>query len=84
MSVSDIIALSSLGFVIVAAILGVWWRLHLRISDVKDDLHEFKLEAAKTYATAATIKEVEERVVSAITRLGDRLDRAFERKRSDD
>jgi hypothetical protein len=36
---------------------------------------DFKLEVARNYATNAAIKEVEDRIVQAIDRLGDRLDK---------
>lgn len=39
------------------------------------ELADFKLEVAKNYATNSAIREVEERIVVAIDRLGDRLDK---------
>lgn len=44
------------------------------------ELADFKLEVAKNYATNAAIKEVEERIVVAIDRLGDRLDKIIDRQ----
>lgn len=44
------------------------------------ELAEYKLLVAREYATSAAIKEVEERVVEAINRLGDRFDNYFDRQ----
>lgn len=45
------------------------------------ELAEWKLYVAREYVTAATIKEVEERMIEAINRLGDRFDRYFDSAR---
>lgn len=39
---------------------------------------EFELEAARRFVTVETMAKLEERVVDAINRLGDRLDRVLE------
>lgn len=44
------------------------------------ELAEYKLLVAREYATGDAIKEVEERVVEAINRLGDRFDKYFDRQ----
>lgn len=44
-----------------------------------EDLGNFKLTVAKEYVTVAGLREIEDRMVAAIERLGDRLDRIFER-----
>ena len=41
------------------------------------ELSDFKLEVAKNYATNKAIEAVEERIVVAIDKLGDRLDKIF-------
>lgn len=50
-----------------------------RIEEVRakgaKELADFKLEVAQRYATGDLIKEVEERLIEAINRLGDRFDR---------
>lgn len=45
------------------------------------ELAEYKLQVAKEYATVNSIREVEERVVQAIERLGDRLDKFLDNNR---
>lgn len=45
------------------------------------ELAEYKLSVAKEYATANSIRLVEERVVAAIDRLGDRLDKVLDGSR---
>lgn len=42
------------------------------------DLATFKERVARDYATAAMVATMESKVVEAINRLGDRLDRVFE------
>jgi hypothetical protein len=42
------------------------------------ELADFKTEVAKNYASIRLIEQLESRIVNAIERLGDRLDRAFE------
>jgi biopolymer transport protein ExbB/TolQ len=53
-----------------------------RVEDIRaksaHELAEFKLLVARDYATNNAIREVEERVVAAIERLGDRLDKFVE------
>lgn len=44
------------------------------------ELADFKLEVAKNYATNSAIREVEERIVVAIDRLGDRLDKIIDQR----
>ena len=47
-----------------------------------EDVAAFKLTVAKEYVTVAGLREIEDRMVAAIERLGDRLDRIFERNHS--
>jgi hypothetical protein len=55
--------------------------LSRRVEEVRaksaHELAEYKLTVAHDYATNGAIKEVEERVVEAINRLGDRFDMYF-------
>lgn len=46
------------------------------------ELAEYKLQVAKEYATTNSIREIEERVVQAIEKLGARLDKFFDSPRS--
>jgi basic membrane lipoprotein Med (substrate-binding protein (PBP1-ABC) superfamily) len=64
----------------VFALAGVWYRLHSQIIGVDKALADYKLQVAKEYATTSAIKEVEERVVQAIDRLGDRLDKFLDQR----
>lgn len=43
------------------------------------ELDAFKLEVAQRYATSDLMREIEERMIEAINRLGDRFDRYFDR-----
>lgn len=43
------------------------------------ELAEYKLQVAKEYATNSVIREVEERLVQAIERIGDRFDKYFDK-----
>jgi len=44
----------------------------------RKDFHDFKEKSAREHVTQDTLSKVEERVISAIDRLADRLDRLFE------
>lgn len=44
------------------------------------DLAEYKADAERRFVTDETLNRVEERIVGAIERLGDRLDRVIDRK----
>ena len=48
--------------------------LHQRVSKVVHDLAEYKLEAAKNFASHEHLKEVEVRLTSAIDRLTNRIE----------
>jgi hypothetical protein len=74
-----------------AMLAGVWWKLHQGTEKLRHDnavqfaatahvIAEFKLEVARNYATNNSIREVEQRVVDAIDRLGDRLDKFLENR----
>ncbi|MER9685920.1 hypothetical protein [Mesorhizobium sp. M0139] len=52
----------------------------LRFAAVAQVISDFKLEVARNYATNSSIREVEERVVQAIERLGDRLDKFLDNR----
>jgi hypothetical protein len=52
------------------------------LAAVKAELAEFKVHVAANYVGNSTIEQVEARLIDAISRLGDRLDRLFERRPS--
>jgi hypothetical protein len=52
-----------------------------KAAEVEREFHKFQLEVATKYATTSAIAEVEQRVVDAINRLGDRLDKFLTRGR---
>ena len=45
------------------------------IGDLKSEVAAFKTEVAKDYASMATLEKFEDRLMAAIDKLGDRLDR---------
>lgn len=49
-----------------------------RVSDLERDLNAFKLDAARRFVTDEMLVQVESRIVTAIDRLADRLDRIIE------
>ncbi|MEM7216674.1 MAG: hypothetical protein AAF423_14140 [Pseudomonadota bacterium] len=65
-------------FALFGAVGGLWWKIHARISKAESALSDFKVQVAKEYATNKGIEQMESRVVDAIRRLGDRLDRVME------
>ncbi len=89
-TIGELVAFGSFLVLIVSAGAGMWWRIHVAIGKVRErvdevrgrsahELAEFKLQVAQQYATHDAIREVEERVVEAIDRLGDRVDKFLER-----
>lgn len=48
--------------------------------DVQKDLAAFRADAERRFVTDETLARVEERIVGAIERLGDRLDRVIDRR----
>lgn len=75
---------------------GIWWRIEAKTKAAEDkagklaeDLAEFKLRVAETYATKAGMHEQTSQLLRAIEGVGnridglhERLDRAFERTTS--
>lgn len=47
---------------------------------LQKEISEFKVDAARRFVTDEMLTKVEERVIAAIDRLADRLDRAFEER----
>ena len=58
----------------------LWMILHLRketessIDEINDDLQEFKLEVAKTYASQSDMRAIEKRLVAHLLRIESKLD----------
>lgn len=86
MGLSDFIAIAGLCIAVAGGI--ALWAVRVnrgesaatRVERVERDLADFKERVARDYATAAMVAAVESRVVAAIDRLGDRLDRVLERR----
>jgi hypothetical protein len=53
-------------------------RLEARLDQQALDLVAFKLEAAQKFVTDEMMAKLETRIIGAVDRLADRLDRAFE------
>jgi hypothetical protein len=49
------------------------------IGGLRHELTEYKVEVAEKYVSAQSMRELEERLINSIERLGDRLDRIFEK-----
>ncbi len=72
MNWNDLVTIAvPLASVLIGAVL---WVTRL-MSDLKEDLSLFKQEVAKEYASMATLDKFEDRLMAAIDKLGDRLDR---------
>lgn len=91
MDVGTVIALGALGVTVIGG--AVAWIMRFgklenaaevakqalaKAEEVSSELAEFKEKVAREYVTGTAIERVETRLVTAIDRLGDRLDRAFE------
>jgi hypothetical protein len=73
--------LVSFTVLILGAVFGAWWRVEARIRGSEEvarkaikELAEFKLIAAEKYASHEHLKEVEQRLVSAIDKLSDQIE----------
>lgn len=55
-------------------------RIEGRLEQLASDLAAFKLEAARRFVTDEMLVKVEERIVTAIDRLADRIDRVIENR----
>jgi hypothetical protein len=58
---------------------GAIWFLWSRINSVREALNAFELGVAKDYVSSKNMRDLEDRLTAAIDRLGDRLDRRFEK-----
>jgi hypothetical protein len=67
---------------IVAVVAGAFWRAWSMVQSVRDEIAAMRLEVARDYVSARSAREIETRLAAAIERLGDRLDRAFEKAHS--
>jgi hypothetical protein len=64
----------------VAGLVGAGiWRAATMIGGLRQELTQYKLEVAEKYVSAQSMRDLEERLIKSIERLGDRLDRAFEK-----
>lgn len=61
---------------LIGGLVGVWYRLVLRIEKVAGDLYEYKLQVTKEYASIGYLKDVEERLIKAIDRLTDQSEKS--------
>lgn len=50
-----------------------------QLAATRRHLNDFQVEVAKNYTTNSVIQQVEDRLVAAINRIGDRLDQAFDK-----
>lgn len=69
---------------LIAIICNAWllWNMTESKRDrdsIKSDLSSFRLTVAKEYVAQTSLRELEERLVATIERLGDRLDRVLDR-----
>ena len=55
-------------------------RLWTRLNDMDKEHNDFRVEVARNYVTAEALIQVEQRLVAAINRMTDRLERALERQ----
>ena len=55
-------------------------RLWNRLNDMDKEHNDFRVEVARNYVTAEALIQVEQRLVAAINRMTDRLERALERQ----
>jgi hypothetical protein len=83
MSESALMSLVVLDATLTIAGFAALWKLAVKLSAIElkaaDDLARFKIEAYEKFASYSAVASMENRVIEAITRLGDRLDRVMDR-----
>ena len=60
-------------------LIGALWRGWAMVQAVRDELAGFKLRVAEKYVSSDSLREIEDRLVAAIERLGERLDRVIDK-----
>jgi hypothetical protein len=55
--------------------------LQAALDELRLELHQFEVKVAETYATNSYLKDVEVRLVRALSRIEEKLDRTIERER---
>ncbi len=64
---------------VAALVTGGIWRAASMIGGLRQELTEYKVEVAEKYVSAQSMREMEDRLINSIERLGDRLDRVFDK-----
>jgi hypothetical protein len=69
---------SVIGMPAVSALVWWVWRMQLQVAELRENffaaLSEFKLDVAKNYASNASLREVEGRLVAHLNRIEAKLD----------
>jgi len=60
---------------VVSTAIGIYGWANGQIGSLRKELTSFREEVAKEYVSQATLEKFEARILTAIDRLGDRLDR---------
>lgn len=78
---TGVITMEGVSFVVglIVVLAGFWWRIDSRMRKVETSLADYKLQAAKEFASVEHLKEVEVRLIASIDRLADRIDRLLTR-----
>ena len=69
-----ILCVTSTGGALVACLLWIYRELN----NLRAETAEHRIEVAKTYVSAITMREVEQRLEVALTKMSDRLDKAID------
>jgi hypothetical protein len=64
------------GAIVSAFVIRLWTRLN----DMDKEHNDFRVDVARNYVTAEALIQVEQRLVTAINRMTDRLERALDRQ----
>ena len=65
--------------IIGGALVAIWWFLFRNILSVRKELHEFRLEVTRDYASQKLLKEFENRFVGVVKELRQELHNMPER-----
>lgn len=79
MTGAELMAVVGFMLTIFGAIGGFWFKLHGGIERNKEDLAEYKLRAAETFATKTGMQEQTSQIMRAIESVANRIDGLTER-----
>lgn len=67
-------AISYIGSAVLVSAAVLLW-IYRELNNLRAEISEFRIEVAREYVTAVSLRHLEERLETSLQRLGDRLDK---------